>query len=293
MSARQCTSQSRWGRRGPPGAAGSGTDDPSFANGIAWADYDGDGRIDLFVINEWSFECNLYRNLVNAYHWTRIHLHGMASDTHGLGARVRLKAGGSWQLREVTGGGTGNRCQDDYPLEFGLGNAVVIEELEVRWPSGALDHYLNLPADRVLWLWEGGEVGSSYCGPAVLNSSGASAEIHAWGSAAVADDALVLQATRMPAGEYGYFLVSGTQGFVGGPGGSQGNLCLGGTIGRYASQIQQSSGAGNFDIPVDLSHLPGLGAVQPGDTWNFQAWFRDQNPGSTSNFTDGVSVAFL
>ena len=32
--------------------------------------------------------------------------------------------------------------------------------------------------------------------------------------------------------------------------------------------------------------------VLPGDTWNFQAWFRDMNPGPTSNFTDGVAVTF-
>ena len=49
-------------------------------------------------------------------------------------------------------------------------------------------------------------------------------------------------------------------------------------------------------IPVDLNNLPrpnGTVAVQAGETWNFQCWYRDKNPGTTSNFTDGVSVLFL
>jgi hypothetical protein len=33
-------------------------------------------------------------------------------------------------------------------------------------------------------------------------------------------------------------------------------------------------------------------AILPGETWNFQAWYRDLNPGTTSNFTDGISITF-
>ena len=50
---------------------------------------------------------------------------------------------------------------------------------------------------------------------------------------------------------------------------------------------------GALHLKVDLTQLPPLGhAVQPGETWNFQAWFRDKNPTSTSNFTDGLSILF-
>ena len=37
---------------------------------------------------------------------------------------------------------------------------------------------------------------------------------------------------------------------------------------------------------------PTRNLIQPGNTWNFQLWFRDQNPGTTSNTTDGVSILF-
>jgi len=76
------------------------------------------------------------------------------------------------------------------------------------------------------------------------------------------------------------------------------NLCLGGSIGRFVGpgQVMNSGASGSFTLTVDLSALPtptGLVTAQPGETWNFQAWYRDANPGPTSNFTDAVAVTFL
>ena len=98
----------------------------------------------------------------------------------------------------------------------------------------------------------------------------------------------------LPSNQFGYFLVSDTQAIVINPGGSQGVLCLGGTIGRFSGQIQNSGLLGTFSIPVDLTSLPTtpVSAVAPGDTWNFTAWYRDNNPGPTSNFTDALAVTF-
>ena len=102
------------------------------------------------------------------------------------------------------------------------------------------------------------------------------------------------EARSLPRGELGYFLVSGSAGFVPFPGGSQGNLCLGGKIGRFVSQVGVVDAAGRFSIEVDTSWLPTLRvAIQPGDSWYFQAWHKDQNPQPTSNFTDAVSIKYL
>ena len=138
-----------------------------------------------------------------------------------------------------------------------------------------------------------GPVGQSYCGPANLNSSGMSARVHASGSA-VAGSSLRLIADRLPPQQFGYFLASQAQGFVPNPGGSQGNLCLGGTIARFVAQLGNSGPTGQIAIDVDTSAIPLSPpiTVQPGETWSFQLWFRDKNPGRTSNFTDGVAVAF-
>ncbi len=79
-------------------------------------------------------------------------------------------------------------------------------------------------------------------------------------------------------------------------GGSQGNLCLGGGIGRHAKQIANSGAAGELVIDVDLTALPrpgGTHSVVAGETWNFQCWFRDKVGGvPTSNFTDGIEIVF-
>jgi len=133
-----------------------------------------------------------------------------------------------------------------------------------------------------------------YCTPAVPNSSGWSAELFVTGSFEVADNELTLTGTQLPLNQFAYFLTSQTQGFVAQPPGSQGNLCLSGTIGRFRNDIQNSGATGVISIQVDLTALPLSPpvAVAPGETWNFSAWFRDNNPTSTSNFTDGVAVMF-
>ncbi len=81
------------------------------------------------------------------------------------------------------------------------------------------------------------------------------------------------------------------------PGGSQGDLCLGGAIGRFngATEIQLGGPCGIFDLVVDLTSVPtpfGRTSVMAGETWVFQCWYRDTNPSSTSNFSDAVNVTF-
>jgi len=144
-----------------------------------------------------------------------------------------------------------------------------------------------------------GPIGASYCSPAVANSTGFPGALRTYGSALAAADSLVLVATELPAGSFGFFLTSRTQGLVANPGGSQGNLCLGGAIGRYVGPGQvRSTGTGDtFALRPRLGATPtpgGLVQVGAGETWNFQAWYRDAVGGSaTSNFTDGVSVVYL
>jgi choice-of-anchor B domain-containing protein len=138
-----------------------------------------------------------------------------------------------------------------------------------------------------------GGPGSSYCTPAIPNSTGLPAVLNATGSDLVADNDVTLIATSMPANQFGYFLASQTQAFVLNPGGSDGILCLGGQILRYSSQIKNSGPFGDFSLVLDLTQLPPPGGgISPGETWNFSTWFRDNNPGPTSNFTGGYSILF-
>ena len=135
--------------------------------------------------------------------------------------------------------------------------------------------------------------GDPYCA-AVPNSTGAPATIHATGSLAAGAGALELWAGSLPPHKTGLFLVSPDAGFVPNPGGSQGNLCLGGPIGRFQSSVQSTGPRGTMHHVVDTGVVPPNppSAIQPGETWRFQAWHRDQNPADTSNLTPGLEVAF-
>ncbi|MEZ6015051.1 MAG: hypothetical protein R3F49_08060 [Planctomycetota bacterium] len=141
-------------------------------------------------------------------------------------------------------------------------------------------------------------IGTNYCGPAVLNSTGNPGRISASGSNVVANNDLTLEASDLPNSAFGFFLTSTTQGTVPQPGGSQGVLCLGGSIGRYvgAGQIQTTGMTGSFSLLLNLNQTPtpmGFVAVSAGQTWNYQAWHRDAVGGAaTSNFTDGLRVTF-
>jgi hypothetical protein len=142
-----------------------------------------------------------------------------------------------------------------------------------------------------------GGLGGAYC-MANPNSTGVVGVLTASGSASVASNDVTLMAEDLPLSAFGYFLASQLQAFTPNPAGSQGNLCLGGSIGRYVGpgQIQNSGATGAISLVLDLTQTPqptGIVAVVAGETWNFQAWHRDSVAGNaTSNFTNGLSIAF-
>ncbi|MCP3914319.1 MAG: hypothetical protein GY711_02050 [bacterium] len=138
-------------------------------------------------------------------------------------------------------------------------------------------------------------IGTPYCAVAVPNSTGLQGRIAAAGDTQVLLNDVVLTAGDLPPQRFGYFLASLDQAFVLQPGGSQGILCLGGTIARYASDVQSSGATGHFELALDLTTVPTLPphAVAAGETWSFQAWHRDVvGAQPTSNFTTGVAVTF-
>ena len=143
----------------------------------------------------------------------------------------------------------------------------------------------------------GGPLGMNYC-MANANSTGVAGVISATGSTLVSDNDITLVASNLPTNAFGFFLTSQSQSFVMNPGGSSGNLCLGGAIGRYvgAGQIGNTGSTGELMLAIDLTNVPqptGSVSVIPGETWNFQAWFRDSTgTGATSNFTDGLQLDF-
>jgi len=143
-----------------------------------------------------------------------------------------------------------------------------------------------------------GSIGTAYCTPTVNNSTGRPSILIATGSAVAAANNLTLEASSLPLNAFGYFLTSATQGFVPGAGGSQGNLCLSGAIGRYVGpgQIKNSGLVGEFSLLLNLTQTPtptGFVTVLAGQSRNFQTWHRDAISGAaTSNFTNGLRITF-
>ena len=153
--------------------------------------------------------------------------------------------------------------------------------------TATIDIVGNLAADHV------STAPSNYC-TAAANSTGAAGVIQTAGSTSLFAADLELRADTLPSNSLGYFLFADGQGFVPGFGGSQGNLCLGGAIFRLSSFVQNSGTGGQVALPLPFTGLPPGASFDPGDTWNFQYWFRDAVGGSaTSNTTDGMSVTFL
>lgn len=188
-------------------------------------------------------------------------------------------------------------------LAFEADGTIVVSD----WNSSALFRYSQTGTYLGLTdlLFSGGvlgisrpgasPLGTAYCGPANPSSSGFPGQMSAEGSLDVADDDLTLVATRLPANKLCYLINGLTRTFVPNPGGSQGNLCIQGA-GRHRAQAGLTDVGGTYSVPIDLTAVPrpggGAVAVQPGETWYWQAWFRDVNPGQTSNFTDGIAITF-
>ncbi len=174
------------------------------------------------------------------------------------------------------------------------------EDYAEMFGSGVWNDAEEFHANTTQYLieWSPGNVGTNYCA-ANTNSTGATGVMSAGGSPVISLNNLTLTAGDLPNTSFGFFLTSLGQGFVANPGGSQGNLCLGGAIGRYVGpgQIQNTGMTGEISLLIDVTQVPtpnGPVAAIPGETWNFQAWHRDAVAGSaTSNFTDGLSVLFL
>ncbi|MEM8709641.1 MAG: choice-of-anchor B family protein, partial [Planctomycetota bacterium] len=139
------------------------------------------------------------------------------------------------------------------------------------------------------------DLGQTYC-MANANSTGQVATIQGAGSSMAAANDVSLTAVQLPPNATGYFIVSSQQGFAASAGGSSGNLCLGGAIGRYVSQAASSGATGSLDLLVDVAAVPqplGSVAIQSGETWSFQCWFRDAIGGApTSNFSEGYAITF-
>jgi hypothetical protein len=133
------------------GVAGS-PGEPDLGRTSAYADYDRDGFVDVFVAN-YGEAPRLYHNdsrgQGNSNHWLVVELRGTVSNSDGIGAKVRVTAEGLTQLRQIRCG-TSLGAGDMLAAHFGLAGAAQADRVEITWPSGLVQTLTNVSADQ--WL---------------------------------------------------------------------------------------------------------------------------------------------
>jgi hypothetical protein len=127
---------------------------PRAARGVAFADFDNDGYIDVLVANNGDPPTLLHNNALHKNHFVNFKLVGTKSNRDALGARIRVTANDINQIREIAGGGS-YLSQSDLRANFGLGNATTISTVEITWPSGAHQTFQNVAADHFYQVTEG------------------------------------------------------------------------------------------------------------------------------------------
>jgi len=138
-----------------PPVEGTGLADVIAGRGMAVGDLFNDGKIDV-VINVMDGHPVLLRNVNDdKNHWLELKLvGGQKSPRDAVGATIYLKANGMRLREDVLSGGSYASNNDPRP-HFGLGQATTVDDIEVHWPSGKVEHFAVPGVDRIVTIAEG------------------------------------------------------------------------------------------------------------------------------------------
>ena len=135
-------------------AAGNELQSRKVSRGIATADYDNDGDLDILICNANDTPQLLRNDGGNQWNWILIRTIGTRSNRTGIGTRVKIRAGDMTQIDEVRGG-SGYLSQNDLRLHFGIGPHKSINLIEARWPSGIVDIIRDVAPNQIIIITEG------------------------------------------------------------------------------------------------------------------------------------------
>lgn len=177
---------------------------------------------------------------------------------------------------------------------FGDDDLALTEELRALCVVTLKDAAGARVGQALVSIHAAGGVGTPHCTPSV-NSSGGVATLSAAGSLEVAVDELRLLLAGGPRGESAILVVGRDRGHQPGFGGASGALCIAAPYGLLGGpgQVARIDGAGRVCFTAGLTGLP-FGGPLPGETWQFQGWFRDTDlfGTPTSNTSTAVEVQF-
>jgi len=134
--------------------AGPAIEERRVSRGLAVGDLFNNGEMDVVVEDLDSKPMILKNPGIPGRHWVSFELAGTKSNRMGIGAKIKVIAGGMTQSDELHSGGS-YLSQNDLRFHFGLGAATKIEKVEIRWPSGTVDTMTNLSPDKFYSVLEG------------------------------------------------------------------------------------------------------------------------------------------
>jgi enediyne biosynthesis protein E4 len=127
---------------------------PVAGRGLATADFDNDGDIDIATNNRGDYPELLRNDGGNANHWFEILLIGTQSNRDGIGAVLKLTSEGLTHVEQAEGG-TSYMSASDPRIHFGLGKRTKVDSLVITWPSGRVDKLTDVPVDKIIAVKEG------------------------------------------------------------------------------------------------------------------------------------------
>src|SRR5262249_33852064 len=120
--------------------------------GAAFADLDGDGRIDI-VVNNLDDQPTVLLNRCQSGNWIELKLVGRKSNRDAIGARAAITAGGKKQMAEARAGSS-YLSQSDTKLHVGVAQASKVDFIDARWPRGGTLRLGAVEANKVLRVEE-------------------------------------------------------------------------------------------------------------------------------------------
>ncbi|TAE48757.1 MAG: CRTAC1 family protein, partial [Bacteroidetes bacterium] len=139
-----------------------GLNDYGIGRGSVVFDIENDGDLDILVVNQkpvlegypTASTTRLYRNDAAKGNWLKVALQGVEAETHGLGSRVTVVAGGHRMIREIDGGSSSHLSQNSTIAHFGLGSATVADSVIITWVGGKQQILLNQPVNQLITVVE-------------------------------------------------------------------------------------------------------------------------------------------